>query len=63
MATKYGSDGWNCAIVGDKEIPKERISRWKIKLKKMFLQIIMIFIQELDQNHLKGVYIMNAGQF
>ena len=34
MATKYGSDGWNCAIIGDKEIPKERISKWKIKINK-----------------------------
>ena len=34
MATKYGNTGWNCAIVGDKEIPKEKISRWKIKINK-----------------------------
>ena len=34
IATKFGESGWNCAIVGDKEIPKERISRWKIKINK-----------------------------
>ena len=34
IATKYGKTSWNCAIVGDKEIPKERISKWKIKINK-----------------------------
>ena len=29
-----GGDGWNCLIVGDKEIPKDKISKWKIKIKK-----------------------------
>ena len=33
IATKSsGGDQWNCVIVGDKEIPKNRISRWKIKI-------------------------------
>ena len=33
IATKSsGGDKWNCVIVGDKEIPKDRISRWKIKI-------------------------------
>ena len=33
IATKSsGGDNWNCVIVGDKEIPKDRISRWKIKI-------------------------------
>ena len=33
IATKSsGGDSWNCVIVGDKEIPKDRISRWKIKI-------------------------------
>ena len=33
IATKSsGGDDWNCVIVGDKEIPKDRISRWKIKI-------------------------------
>jgi len=33
IATKSsGGNGWNCVIVGDKEIPKNRISRWKIKI-------------------------------
>ena len=33
IATKSsGGNSWNCVIVGDKEIPKDRISRWKIKI-------------------------------
>ena len=33
-ATKNGKTGWNCVIVGDKKIPKDRISKWKIKINK-----------------------------
>ena len=33
-ATKIGENEWNCVIVGDKEIPKNRISKWKIKINK-----------------------------
>ena len=29
-----GGNAWNCAIIGDREIPKEAISKWKIKIKK-----------------------------
>ena len=29
-----GGDDWNCTIIGDKEIPKKKISKWRIKLKK-----------------------------
>ena len=28
------NNGWNCVIVGDKEIPKDKISKWKIKINK-----------------------------
>ena len=28
-----GGDCWNCTIIGDKEIPKNKISKWKIKIK------------------------------
>ena len=35
IATKNcGGDNFNCLIIGDKEIPKDRISRWKIKINK-----------------------------
>ena len=27
-----GGDLWNCTVIGNKEIPKNRITRWKIKL-------------------------------
>ena len=33
IATKKGNFEWDCVILGDKEIPKNVISRWKIKLK------------------------------
>ena len=29
-----GGDDWNCTIIGDTEIPKNKISKWRIKLKK-----------------------------
>ena len=32
LASKYGINGWNCVIIGDKEIPRNRISKWKIKI-------------------------------
>ena len=33
MATKdKGGDNWNCTIIGDKEIPKNKVSEWKIKI-------------------------------
>ena len=33
-ATKTSKNGWNCVIIGDKEIPKDRVSKWKIKINK-----------------------------
>ena len=33
IATKTkGGDNWNCTIIGNKEIPKNEISKWKIKI-------------------------------
>ena len=33
IATKTsGGDRWNCTILGNKEIPKNKISKWKIKI-------------------------------
>ena len=33
VATKNSGGGdWNCTIIGNKEIPKNKISKWKIKL-------------------------------
>ena len=33
LATKNkGGDAWNCVIIGDREIPKNKISKWKIKI-------------------------------
>ena len=33
--TKKGKDSWDCVILGDKEIPKNLVSNWKIKLKNI----------------------------
>ena len=33
VATKIdGGNSWNCSVIGDKEIPKNKISKWKIKI-------------------------------
>ena len=32
IVTKTGRDDWNCVVFGDKEIPKNKISEWKIKI-------------------------------
>ena len=33
IATKTsGGDSWNCSIIGDKKIPKNKISKWKIRI-------------------------------
>ena len=33
IATKIkGGNAWNCTIIGDTEIPKNKISKWKIRL-------------------------------
>ncbi len=33
IATKNnGGSSWNCVVIGDKEIPKGRISKWKIRI-------------------------------
>ena len=34
IATKNSQNQWDCVIVGDKEIPKNRTSKWKIKINK-----------------------------
>ena len=33
IATKNGRNDWDCVIMGDREIPNNKISKWKIKLK------------------------------
>ena len=40
IATKTGGGNyWNCSIIGDKEIPKDKISKWKIKINNFELKI------------------------
>ena len=34
VATKNkGGNNWNCVVIGDKKIPKDKIRKWKIKIK------------------------------
>ena len=46
VATKNGAEGWNCIIYGDKEVPKDEISKWKIKInnEKKFVRNMDILI-------------------
>ena len=39
MVTKNnGGDKWNCSIIGNKEIPKNKISKWKIRLNNFIIK-------------------------
>ena len=39
IATKNsGGDSWNCTIVGNKEIPKNKISKWKIRINNFVIK-------------------------
>ena len=64
IALKDGNNGWNCVIVGDKEIPKDKISKWKIKINKDKTNFsnIDIFIG-MALKFLTVIYIMNVGVF
>ena len=45
LVAKKNSRGekWNCTIFGDKEIPKNKTSKWKIKIKTDIKKNLMIF--------------------
>ncbi len=39
IATKIkGGNDWNCTIIGDTEIPKNKISKWKIRLNEFTMK-------------------------
>ena len=38
-ATKIKGNDWDCTIIGDKEIPQNKISKWKIKLNNFKINI------------------------
>ena len=59
IATKNnGGNGWNCTVFGDKEIPKNKISKWKIKLNSDTKQSwdIIIGIGPSNPNNEKEFY-------
>ena len=55
-----GAYVWNCTIFGDKEIPKNKISKWKIKLKDTNHGDIIIGIGPQKPNIF---FIKNVGVF
>ena len=59
IATKNnGGNNWNCTIIGNREIPKNRISKWKIKLNSSTKQSwdILIGIGPDNPNNEKDFY-------
>ena len=39
IATKTsGGDCWNCTIIGDRQIPKNKVSKWKIKITNFYIK-------------------------
>ena len=44
IATKKGTDGYNCTIIGDKEIPKNKINSWKFKINSEIKNTLIIGI-------------------
>ena len=47
---------WDCSIFGDKEIPKNRISKWKIKLNEIGSCYIIIWIGPQNPNNKSCFY-------
>ena len=48
---------WNCTIFGDKEIPKNKISKWKIKIKEIKNSNVMLGIGPQNPNNTNHFYI------
>ena len=64
LATKNnGGDKWNCVIIGDKEIPRNRISKWRIKINTNVSNGYYDFYIGIVLVILKAIYIKNAGVF
>lgn len=57
IATKnLGGSSWNCTIFGDKEIQKNKISKWKIRLNEIISGYIIIGIGPLNPNNKNEFY-------
>ena len=64
IATKNNvGNQFNCVIVGDKEIPKNKISKWKIKINKNISKNYSDFYIGIGPNILNQICIVNAGLF
>ena len=62
---KIGNKGWNCVIIGDKEIPKNRISEWKIRINSspkednnndLFIRICPNIFKDVPQGDCYSIY-------
>jgi len=57
-ATKIKGCDWDCTIIGDKEIPQNKVSKWKIKLNNFKINIntwnILVGIGPNDPNNEKN---------
>ena len=51
-----GGSSYNCTIIGDKEIPKNKISKWKIRLNEINNSNIVIGIGPQNLNNKNDFY-------
>ena len=61
IATKTGGgDDWNCTIIGDKEIPKNKVSKWRIRINNFKIRFntwnILIGIGPDNPNNKRDFY-------
>ena len=62
IATKNnGGNDFNCIIMGDKEIPKNKISKWKIKINTNISKIYYDIYIRIGQIIIKVIYIKVVG--
>ena len=55
VATKNsGGNAWNCVIIGDKEIPRNKISKWKIKINTNVNSDLCDFYIGIGPDNFKG---------
>ena len=57
IATKTGNDGFNCSIIGNKEIPKNKKSSWKFKINSEIKNAFIIGIGPENTNNINSFYI------
>ena len=56
IATKTGSNGFNCTIIGNNEIPKNKISSWIFKINSEIENTLIIGIGPDNQNNINEFF-------